>query len=120
MIGNMMRRALSDGTDPDPRFTLANERTFLAWMRSGLAFIAAGVGVDAVAPENIPATLRTVLAVALIAVGGVIAGDGFRRWLRTEQALRANGTLPVPVAVPVLSAFAGLITGILVTAVVLL
>ncbi|WP_084131564.1 YidH family protein [Parafrankia colletiae] len=119
MIGSRVRRALSEGADPDPRFTLANERTFLAWLRSGIAFIAAGVGVDAVAPENIPATLSSILAAALMTVGGVIAADGFRRWLRTEQALRMNGALPVPVAVPVLSVLTGLIAGILVAAVVL-
>ena len=32
------------GDDPDPRFSLANERTFLAWIRTGLAFVTAGLG----------------------------------------------------------------------------
>ena len=38
----LARRLLPDGEEPDPRFTLANERTFLAWMRTALAFVAGG------------------------------------------------------------------------------
>jgi len=30
------------GEEPDPRFTLADERAFLAWMRTSLALLAAG------------------------------------------------------------------------------
>ena len=37
------------GDDPDPRFSLANERTFLAWIRTGLAFVTAGLGISALA-----------------------------------------------------------------------
>ena len=37
------------GTEPDPRFTLANERTFLAWIRTALALIAGGVALEALA-----------------------------------------------------------------------
>lgn len=31
-------------SSPDPRFSLANERTVLAWLRTSLAFVAAGLG----------------------------------------------------------------------------
>lgn len=34
------------GEAPDYRFSLANERTFLAWIRTALGFLAAGVGLD--------------------------------------------------------------------------
>ena len=37
-----------EGDDPDARFTMANERTFLAWIRTSLGFLAAGVAVDVV------------------------------------------------------------------------
>ena len=33
------RRLLGQGEAPDPRFTLANERTFLAWIRTALALL---------------------------------------------------------------------------------
>ena len=39
------RRVLGPGVEPDPRFSLANERTFLAWIRTGLALIAGGVAI---------------------------------------------------------------------------
>ena len=35
-----------DGQEPDPRFSLANERTFLAWIRTALALAAAAIGLD--------------------------------------------------------------------------
>ena len=31
-----------DGEEPDYRFTLANERTFLAWVRTALGLLAGG------------------------------------------------------------------------------
>ena len=43
------RRVYAAGSEPDPRFTFANERTFLAWIRTGLGFLAAGVAIAAVA-----------------------------------------------------------------------
>ena len=39
-----------DGTEPDPRFTFANERTFLAWSRTALALVVAGLGVVQLLP----------------------------------------------------------------------
>ena len=39
------------GEAPDYRFSLANERTFLAWIRTALGFLAAGVGLDQLAPQ---------------------------------------------------------------------
>src|SRR6185312_1745313 len=36
------------GEEPDYRFSLANERTFLAWIRTALALMAAAVGVTVV------------------------------------------------------------------------
>ena len=33
------------GEAPDYRFSLANERTFLAWIRTALGFLAAGVAL---------------------------------------------------------------------------
>ena len=38
-----------EGVEPDPRFTFANERTFLAWLRTALALVVAGVAVDVLA-----------------------------------------------------------------------
>jgi putative membrane protein len=95
-------RLLAKGSDPDPRFTLANERTFLAWIRTALAVIAGGVGV-ALAGDALAAPLRHGLAVACSATGAIIAGTAFHRWLRTERALRRAETLPPPTLAPIIS-----------------
>jgi putative membrane protein len=34
------RRWYDEGVDPDRRYSLANERTFLAWIRTSLALVA--------------------------------------------------------------------------------
>ena len=43
--GWLTRRVFPAGREPDPRFTLANERTFLAWIRTALGLLAGGIGV---------------------------------------------------------------------------
>lgn len=61
-------RVYDSGHEPDPRFTLANERTFLAWTRTALALIAAGVSLAAFV-EDFPRGLREAVAIALILTG---------------------------------------------------
>jgi putative membrane protein len=56
----------------DYRFTLANERTFLAWVRTSLAMIAAGVAVVQFVPGL--SVVRHALGFLLIGLGGVLAG----------------------------------------------
>lgn len=58
----------SHGAEPDPRFSLANERTFLAWIRTSLALIAAGVALEAFV-VNMPPGLRLAAALLLIVAG---------------------------------------------------
>ncbi|MGH8827337.1 MAG: YidH family protein [Jiangellaceae bacterium] len=90
------------GNDPDPRFTLANERTFLAWIRTALALMAAGVALEALEiPANEPT--RLVLVVALAALGALSSGVAFVRWARAERALRQSRPLPAPALAPVLA-----------------
>lgn len=111
--GRWTDRLLAEGSDPDPRFSLANERTFLAWIRTALALIAAGIGL-ALADDLVEAPLRPVLAVGFAASGAVVAALAFRRWLRTERALRRAETLPPPAFAPVMA------YGLAVAAIVLL
>ena len=87
-------RWYEDGKDPDYRFTLANERTFLAWIRTSLALLAAAVAlVQLVPPFNIPGA-RTVLGVVLAADGLAIVVLAYRRWAGNEQSMRQGGSLP--------------------------
>jgi putative membrane protein len=81
------------GTEPDPRFSLANERTLLAWVRTCLALIAAGVSVE-VFLDQVDDSLRRLLAAALVVLGLVGALNAFGRWSRSERALRLDRPLP--------------------------
>ncbi|MDF9714680.1 DUF202 domain-containing protein [Nocardioides sp. ChNu-153] len=87
------RQVYGAGTEPDPRFTLANERTFLAWIRTALALVAAGVAVDAV-DLGLAEEVRLPLAVVLVGLGVVCALGGWVRWGRVERALRRSAPLP--------------------------
>jgi putative membrane protein len=81
------------GQEPDPRFSLANERTFLAWVRTALAIIAGAVALHSLkVPET--AWVRKVLVVVLLAVAALVAVTASSRWARTERAMRLREPLP--------------------------
>lgn len=92
-LGRRARPPLHEvGKAPDYRFTLANERTFLAWVRTALALMAAGVAVVQFVPGL--AALRHVLGIALITLGGVVAAVAYTQWERNERAMRLGERLP--------------------------
>lgn len=74
----------------DPRFVLANERTFLAWSRTALALVAAGLGVTQLLHEVAAPWARRLLGVPLILAGGAIGFLSHRRREAVDRAL-ANG-----------------------------
>jgi putative membrane protein len=84
-----------EGTEPDPRFTFANERTFLAWSRTALALVVAGLGVVQLLPPfpGVPWG-RHVLGVPLIVFGAVVAVTAYVEWTRSQRAMRHG--LPLP------------------------
>ena len=84
------------GEDPDPRFTLANERTFLAWARTALGLVAAAVGLEAFGTDVVGPVVRTVLVLGLLVGAAVVGIFAFTRWLSVEGALRTGRSLPVP------------------------
>ncbi len=94
------RWVYSVGVEPDPRFTLANERTFLASIRTSLALLAAGVALTAV---NLPVRpgLRAVAELVLFASGAVLPLAAWLGRCRTERAMRQRRSLPgsLPAAV---------------------
>lgn len=96
------RRVYAVGYDPDARFSLANERTYLAWLRTALAFMAAGLALEAL---DIPTTewIRQILVVILALLGSLTAILAFLRWAASERALRLNEPLPPPRLAAVLS-----------------
>ncbi|MGJ9412747.1 YidH family protein [Aeromicrobium sp. CF4.19] len=81
------------GDEPDYRFTLANERTLLAWTRTALAMLAAGVAVDAV-DLGLSPTVQLVLGILLVSLALVISVAAWFRWARTERRMRLSQSLP--------------------------
>lgn len=93
------RSVESTDEEPDYRFTLANERTFLAWIRTALALIAGGIAVVQFVPSfGIPG-VRHGLSVVLTAGGGLLAALAVRRWQHVQAAMKRDGDLP-PTHVP--------------------
>lgn len=85
---------LDEGQDPDYRFSLANERTFLAWVRTSLALLAGAVAVAQIVPSFQVRGARTALA-ALLGVSGLgVASSAYRRWSSNERAMRHQQALP--------------------------
>lgn len=80
----------------DYRFTLANERTFLAWIRTALAFMAGGIGIDQLAADLAPAVYRIGLVIGMSLTAAGLAWYGYRRWAANESAIGANLALPPP------------------------
>jgi putative membrane protein len=80
--------------EPDYRFTLANERTFLAWQRTALGLLAAAVAVVQFVPELAVPGARHLLAGLLAALALATAGAGLHRWSQVDRAMRR--VLPLP------------------------
>ncbi len=82
-----------DEWEPDPRFTFANERTYLAWSRTALALIGGGLAVAQFVKVGV-AGMQLIVAIPLIALGAFIAFSSYRQWQRNESALRVAEPLP--------------------------
>lgn len=86
------------GDDPDYRFTLANERTFLAWIRTALALAAGGLGAVTIL-DDFPG--EEVLGLGLLLLSFLTAATSYRRWAIIEKAMRLSQPLP-PSKLPLL------------------
>lgn len=99
----------AEGEEPDYRFSLANERTFLAWLRTTLALIAAGVAVG-VLDLGVANAFARGLSAMLLTLGVICPVIACLRWARTERAMRRREPLPS------LGASAAVITGVVLVA----
>lgn len=97
MMGRVSRRwpgwVYDEGEEPDYRFSFANERTYLAWIRTSLALLAAGVAVDVV-DLSFDRGLQVTLAVLLVSLGLLSALVAWIRWALAERAMRRATPLP--------------------------
>lgn len=86
-------RLLAEGENPDYRFSLANERTFLAWLRTALGMYAGAFALEAL---SLPAATGWRLAAAgvFLVLGTLAAVQAWFGWSATESALRRNQPLP--------------------------
>jgi putative membrane protein len=98
------------GTEPDARFTLANQRTFLAWSRTALALVAAGLGIVQLLPPfpGVPGG-RRIIGLPLIVLGAVAAAQAYREWTANQAALRRGDPLPRSAMPLILAATIGIV-----------
>jgi len=102
------------GPEPDARFSFANERTFLAWIRTALALLAAGVAVDAF-DLSLPDRTQRALAALLVLLGLLCAVASWVRWAKAERAMRRQESLPPASGVGII-----IVLGVVVAALILL
>lgn len=91
------------GREPDYRFSLANERTFLAWIRSALGLLAGGVLMVQFATRLSPPWLVASVGVILASFAAVVSVMAYRQWRANEIAMRHDKPLPASAAVPLLA-----------------
>ena len=103
------RRVFDHGTEPDPLYTLANERTYLSWLRLAITLMAAAVAVDRLFLLH-PWFEDQVLALCLVVISLGACVIGVHRWTSTELALRLRRPLP-GFGVPLLSTMALVLVG---------
>lgn len=92
-----------EGKDPDYRFSLANERTFLAWIRTALALLAGGVVLEQFANKLASPRVLIVLATALALLSAVLCAASYSRWKGNEIAMRHARGLPSSLVIPLLA-----------------
>ena len=102
--------ARGDGPEPDPRVSYANERTHLAWLRTSLGLMTAGLAVTQLLPPFQFAGGRRSIGLPLIALGIWAAAASYRQWSANEQAIRAGTPIPKSHLVPVVTAVLVVIT----------
>jgi putative membrane protein len=93
----------SDEAEPDYRFTLANERTLLAYLRTALGLDAAGLAAVQFLTDIGSHWVRVVAGLLLVTAGTVASAGGYLRWRAVQRAMRRSEPLP-PAVLPMVLA----------------
>lgn len=104
---------------PEAQFRLANERTYLAWLRTALALVASGVAAARLLAEHTLHWAWEAVGILLILAGVVTAAVARRRWRAMDAAIREGEPLPAPgigVMIGAVIVICGLITTVLLLA----
>jgi putative membrane protein len=109
-----------EGNEPDYRFSLANERAFLAWLRTALSLLASGVLLVQFATRLSPRSVIVGIAVGLTVLATLLCALAYTRWRANEIAMRHGRPLPttrgIPLAAGVLCIAAAALGAVLVMA----
>jgi putative membrane protein len=101
------------GKEPDYRFSLANERTFLAWIRTALSLLAGGVLLEQFATRLEPRAVIIGLSIGLAILSSLLCAVAYLRWKDNEIAMRHAQPLPSAIAIPLLAACAAIVAGVI-------
>ncbi|WP_460756762.1 YidH family protein [Marinomonas epiphytica] len=93
-----MAKWYEEGVNPDYRFTLANERTFLAWMRTGLGFFISAISIDQLLIYMETESLLWGFPYCLLAISTLCIVSGYIRWKQNEKQMRNNAPLHYGIA----------------------
>ncbi len=99
-----LNETVAEEREPDYRFTLANERTFLAWIRTSLGLLAGGVAVDQLAAGFHNEGARIAVSLSCIGLSIALAGGAFSHWRTVQSAMRREAPLPAFGLVRILAA----------------
>src|ERR1700748_1820974 len=106
-----------EGHEPDVRLSFANERTFLAWERTALGLITAGLAITQLLPSFDFPGGRRLIGLPLIGLGILIAAVSYWEWSRHHAAIHHERPLPssrLPLVVAVVVSVVALIGFVLV------
>lgn len=81
---------------------LANERTFLAWIRTSLGLIAGGVALNQFVAVDRGSIVVGLIAFAVITLGAIVAVIGVVEWNRTNTAMADSKPIPGSRIMPLL------------------
>jgi putative membrane protein len=110
--------------DPDSRARthLANERTFLAWLRTGLSLIAVGIAIAGFFPPDLVPGVRYVTGFALVLAvfGTIMVMYGAQRYVRANRQIETGAYQPTVAGIVAIALVVGMLGALAIPIVFLL